>query len=352
MSALTSDSWVLEGQKGFSSLKLVKDRPVPDLGDFDVLVKLYAASLNYRDLVIAKGSIPLPGFTPGVVPCSDGAGIIEAVGSRVRSFKAGDKVCTHLVSRLPASEVPSFSDINSGLGQHIDGTLRSRGVFHESALVSMPPALSFTEASTLSCSGLTAWNALFGIAGHAPKEGSSVLVQGSGGVSIAALQFAVAVGATVIATTSSDAKAGRLKSLGTHHVINYRTDLAWGETAKRLTPNGRGVDIVVDVGGLSTLPQSFKAVKSNGVIALTGMLGQSEDQAAVPSLIDCMLNVCIARGLLLGTRDQFVEMNRFVAENGVKPIVDEKVFGFGDAKDAFRYLESQKHFSKVCIQWE
>lgn len=162
----------------------------------------------------------------------------------------------------------------------------------------------------------------------------------------------MAVGATIIATTSSDAKADRLRSLGAHHVINYRADLAWGETAKSLTHNGKGVDIVVDVGGLSTLPQSFKAVKTNGVIALTGMLGQSEDQAAVPSLMDCMLNVCIARGLLLGTRDQFVEMNRFIEEKGIKPVVDDKVFGFGDVKEAFRYLEHQKHFSKVCVRLE
>lgn len=162
----------------------------------------------------------------------------------------------------------------------------------------------------------------------------------------------MAAGATVIATTGSDAKADRLKLLGAHHVINYRTDSSWGETAKSLTPNGKGFDIVVDVGGLSTLPQSFKAVKTNGVIALTGMLGQSEDQTAVPSLIDCMLNVCIARGLLLGTRDQFVEMNQFIDEKGIKPVVDDKVFEFKNAKEAFAYLESQKHFSKVCIRLE
>jgi NADPH:quinone reductase-like Zn-dependent oxidoreductase len=135
-----------------------------------------------------QGEFKLPYFTPGVVPGSDGAGVVEAVGSKITSFQPGDRVCTHLVSQLSASEVPSFSDINSGLGQHLDGTLRSRGRFHESALVSMPPALDFLEASTLTCSGLTAWNALFGLKGHVPGKGSTVLVQGTGGVSIAALQ--------------------------------------------------------------------------------------------------------------------------------------------------------------------
>ncbi|KAJ6069249.1 zinc-binding alcohol dehydrogenase-like protein [Penicillium canescens] len=210
----------------------------------------------------------------------------------------------------------------------------------------MPSTLDFIETSTLTCSGLMAWNALFGIAGHVPKEGSFVILQGSGGVCIAALQFAVAVDATVIATTSSDAKADRLRALGANHVINCRTDSAWGKTAKSLTYNRKGVDIVVDVGGLSTLPQSFKAVKTNGVITLTTMLAQSEDQAAVPSLMDCMLNES-----LLGTRDQFVEMNRFIELKGIKPVVGEKIFGFRYAKEAFGYLEGQKHISlRFCIR--
>jgi NADPH:quinone reductase-like Zn-dependent oxidoreductase len=165
-------------------------------------------------------------------------------------------------------------------------------------------------------------------------------------------QFALAAGSTVIATTSSDIKAERLRSLGAHHVINYCTNPGWGETAKSLTRGGKGIDIVVDVGGLSTLPQSFKAVRTDGLIAVTGMLGKPEDQAAVPSMMDCLMNVCTARGLLLGTRDQFNEMNKFITDKGIKPIVDDKVFEFKDAKEAYRYLEQQKHFSKVCIRLE
>ncbi|CAG7923299.1 unnamed protein product [Penicillium olsonii] len=346
-----TSAWVLNDQHGIDSLQLVGDHPIRTLKDDEVLVKINAASLNYRDIVIAKGEPQLPFFTPGVTPGSDGAGTVEAVGSKVRSFKAGDRVCTHLISQLPSSEAPGFSNINTGLGQHLDGTLRNHGIFHESALVPMPD-LSFLEACTLTCSGLTAWNALFGLSDHAPGKGSTVLVQGTGGVSIAALQFALAAGATVIATTSSEVKAERLRSLGAHHVINYRTSHAWGDVAKSLTAESNGVDIVVDVGGLSTLPQSFKAVRKNGVIAVTGLLGQAEDQAAIPSIMDCLMNVCTARGILLGTRDQFHDMNRFITEKGIRPVVDDKVFGFQETKEAYEYLQQQKHFSKVCIGLE
>ncbi|KAK9855567.1 hypothetical protein MYU51_002111 [Penicillium brevicompactum] len=345
-------AWVLKDQQGIDSLQLVENHPVPTLKDEEVLVKLHAVSLNYRDIVIAKGEPQLPCFTPNVTPASDGAGIVEAVGSRVNSFKPGDRVCTHLVSQLPPSDAPNFLDINSGLGQHLDGTLRRQGTFHESALVSMPAGLDFLQASTLTCSGLTAWNALFGLEAQAPRKGSSVLVQGTGGVSIAALQFALAAGSTVIATTSTDAKAERLRSLGAHHVINYRTTPAWGEVAKSLTQNSVGVDIVVDVGGLSTLAQSLKALRTNGLVAVTGLLGKPEDQIAIPSLLDCLVNVCTARGILLGTRDQFHAMNQFIAEKEIKPIIDEKMFSLQEAKEAYKYLEQQKHFSKVCIQLE
>ncbi|KAJ5132076.1 zinc-binding alcohol dehydrogenase-like protein [Penicillium atrosanguineum] len=333
-------AWILKEQNGIDSLEII-DQALPEIGDFDVLVKLHAASLNYRDIVLATGSVPLPFFRPGVVPASDGAGIVETVGSKVQAFRPGDRVCTHLTSEMPASKTPSMADICSGLGQHVDGTLRSHGVFHETALVSMPEGLDFLQASTLTCSGLTAWNALFGINEYRPRKGAYVLIQGSGGCLDSSL-----AGATVIATTSSSAKATRLKSLGAHHVLNYRDDSNWGETAKNLT-HGKGIDLVVDVGGLSTLPQSFKAVRTNGLIALTGMLGKADGE--LPSLMDCLMNVCTVRGVLLGTRDQFDEMNRFTEEKGIRPVVDERVFGFEECKEAYRLLERQGHFSKVCV---
>lgn len=225
-------------------------------------------------------------------------------------------------------------------------------MFHESALVRMPQGLSFVQASTLSCAGLTAWNALYGLRRAAAAAAASgdgkeiVLVQGTGGVSIMAMQFALAAGATVIATTSSAEKMQRLQSLGAHHVINYREDANWGETAKKLTPGGRGVDVVVDVAGPATLEQSLKAVRPDGLISITGLLGAGDP----PSMLACLAHGCVARGVLLGTKAQFEEMNAFVGEKGVKPLVDERVFEFHEVKEAYEYLMGQKHFSSVCIR--
>ncbi|KAL4972234.1 chaperonin 10-like protein [Aspergillus desertorum] len=354
----TTPAWVLTGQNGPSSLEFVADFPLPSLGQNDVLVRIHAASLNYRELAIATGKFGLP-LAPPVTPSSDGAGEVLQIGSSVRSFKPGDKVVTHLTVQQDESEPATFTDIAAGLGHGSHGTLRKYAVFHESSLVEMPSTLGFREAATLTCSGLTAWNALFGPdlartrAGKAGKalEGKYVLVQGSGGVSVAALQFALATGATVIATTSSDLKAERLSFFGAHHVVNYKTTPNWGEVAKTLTPNNRGVDIVVDVGGPSTVSQSLKAVKTDGLVALTGLLGASEN-AQVPSIMDGLTYLCTTRGFLLGTREQFREMNAVIDEKGIKPVVDDRVFGFAEVKEAYEYLEQQRHFSKVVIDVE
>ncbi|KAI9930022.1 hypothetical protein MW887_011832 [Aspergillus wentii] len=344
-----SSSWVLQGQNGIESLKVV-DKEIPRPGDHEVLVRIYAASLNHRELAIAKGDHSLI-IKDKVVPGSDGAGVVQSVGSKVTSFQPGDEVCTHLVSEYPESEPVSLREITTGLGQHLDGTLRPYGVFHESGLVKMPSGLSFIEASTLTCAGLTAWNALFGLEGRGPKKGDTDLVQGTGGVSVIALQFALACGATIIATTSSDSKAQKLQSLGAHHVLNYRTNPNWGETAKTLTPGQKGCDLVVDVGGLSTLNQSFKAVRSDGVISITGVLGSAPD-SEVPGLMHTLFNPCTARGVALGTRRQFKEMNRFVHQQQIRPVVDERVFGYEEVKEAYEYMMAQKHFSKVCVRIE
>lgn len=215
----------------------------------------------------------------------------------------------------------------------------------------MPKGLSYVEASTLPCAALTAWNALFGLKRERSNlgKGDVVLVQGTGGVSVIAMQFALALDATVIATTSTEAKAQRLSALGAHHVINYKTDPNWGETAKRLTPERKGVDVVVDVGGLATLTESLKAVRPEGLISVTGVLGGSSDALQTSNLLGCLVNVCVARGVVLGTREQFDDMNRFVEEKKVKPVVDEKVFGFEEVKEAYKYMKEQRHFSKISI---
>ncbi|KAI9038222.1 zinc-dependent alcohol dehydrogenase family protein [Aspergillus affinis] len=345
--ASSSKAWILTGQEGPQSLKFVENQELPPLGDHDVRVKIQAASLNYRDIAIAKGTYGLT-IEPNVVPGSDGAGVVEAVGSSVNKFQPGDHVCTHMTSGMTENAPATFADIGGGLGQRIDGTLRTHGVFHDTSLVKMPRNLSFDEAATLTCSALTAWNGLFGIEGREPKKGHVVLVQGTGGVSIAALQFALAAGATVTATTSSDEKAARLRSLGAQHVINYKITPNWGEEAKRVTPDGKGVHTVIDVGGLSTLRQSLHAVRPEGMIALTGLLGQAPD-GDIPNIMDGLLHLCTTRGLLLGTRAQFEAMNQFLEEKNVKPVLDDKVFPLQETKEAFEYMSQQHHFSKIVI---
>lgn len=234
------------------------------------------------------------------------------------------------------------------LGQGTDGTLRSFGVFPETCLVHAPKSLDWLSAATLSCTWLTAWNCLFGLEGKKATKDSWVLVQGTGGVSIAALQLASAVGANVVATTSSDDKATRLKRLGAKHVVNYRTSpSSWGKEARALTPDGRGFDIIVDVGGNETLSQSLAATRVDGVVVVVGGVGDSVEP--VP-LFSVLLSTCIVRGLLGGSRSQFYELIRFIDDNQIKPAVDDVVFELADAKQAYRRLKEKKHFAKVLIR--
>jgi len=291
------------------------------------------------------GKYPFPQDN-GVVPGSDGAGEVIAVGPKVTRFKPGAKVVTLFnQTHLGGSLTPQSKA--SGLGGVIDGTLRQYGTFNENGLVDMPPSLNWLEAATLSCAALTAWNALYGLKPLAPGE--VVLTQGTGGVSIFAVQFAKAAGATVIATTSSAKKAETLKKLGAHHVINYKDEPNWGEKAKALTPNGEGVNHIVEVGGPATMTQSLKAIKIDGVISIIGFVGgaPSKDQ---PTYMDCLTNVCTVRGLLVGNRVQFEDMNRAIEANNIKPLVDEKVFTLDEAKEAYQHMWDQKHVGKLTIK--
>lgn len=284
-----------------------------------------------------------------IVPGSDGAGVVTAIGAKVSHFSVGDKVCTHMVRGQSDSEPATLTGgVQNGLGQQLDGTFRQRGMFDESNIVHAPVNVSFREASTLTCSALTAWNALFGLEGKQPKPGDCILTQGTGGVSIAALQFAVACGANVIATTGSDEKADRLKKLGAAHVINYKSDASWGQTAKSLTPNGRGVDHVVDIGGQSTLEQSLLAVRTDGLITLAGVIGHSENAKPV-ELLSILWGHCTARGVVLGSRTQFREMNGFIEDRGIRPVVDDHVFRWREVKEAYTFVQEQRHFGKAVV---
>lgn len=202
----------------------------------------------------------------------------------------------------------------------------------------MPDTLDFQQGSTLPCAALTAWNGLYGLESKALKPGDTVLTQGTGGVSIFALQFAKAAGARVIATTSSAQKADTLKKLGADVVLNYRDDPTWGETAKKSTPGGLGVDHILEVGGPTSMAQSLKAIKPEGVISIIGFLGgHSKEQ---PSLLECLSNICTVRGVLVGSRQQFEAMNRAIDAGGLKPVVDEKIFGLEELRDAYQYMVS------------
>lgn len=303
------------------------------------------ASLNYRDLIIPKGRYPFPA-KDGVVPGSDGAGVVESVGSGVTRFKAGDRVVTlfnsgHIAGSLDASS------LSTGLGGAIDGTLREYGVFDEQGLVSAPKNLNDLEASTLSCAGLTAWNALYGLESRALKPGQWVLTQGTGGVSIFALQFAKAAGARVIATTSSASKAETLKKLGADHIINYRETPNWGEKAKELT-GGTGVQHVVEVGGPTTMAQSLKAIAIDGVITIIGFIGGMDKNQ--PTFLETLNNICTVRGILVGSRLQMQDMVDAIEANDLHPVVDEKVFELKDLKEAYEYMWDQKHFGKLTIK--
>ncbi|KAI0481652.1 hypothetical protein F4859DRAFT_529406 [Xylaria cf. heliscus] len=362
MSTQSTGQWTLLSQNGLDALQYDPNgtKSEQDLGPDDVLVELHAASLNYRDLVVTQGpiagAVPVT-IIPELIPGSDGSGRILAVGSMVASarpeLKPGVDVITHMCPDIADDVLPGFDSINKGVGGMTHGTLCRRGIFRHGALVLKPSNLSHAQAATLTCSGITAWNALMGYKGHEVKKGDWVLVQGTGGVSIAALQIAVAAGASVIATTSADAKADRLRALGASHVLNYRNTPEWGERAKALTPDGRGVDHVIDVVGPSSLSESLKAVRRDGLITLAGLVGGLTGEGQTPvDIMRALFQLCVVRGVILGTRNMLRDMVQYVEEKKIDIAVDDVEFKLEDARSAYERLKSQKHFSKVIIGME
>ncbi|KAL2202888.1 NAD(P)-binding protein [Sarocladium strictum] len=341
----TTQAWTVDGTGSLDCLKFDKERVLPELSDNEVLVKIHAASLNYRDFMIPMGYYPFA-TAPNVVPGSDGAGEVVAVGSKVTRFQKGSKVVTLFMQTHFGGPLTPAA-LGSGLGGTVDGTLRQYGIFNENGLVDMPQNLSYLEAGTLSCSALTAWNALYGLRPVLP--GDWVLTQGTGGVSISGLQFAKAAGARVIATTSSAAKAEKLKQLGADHVINYKETPNWGDEAKKLT-GGAGVDHIIEVGGSLTVSESLKAVSMGGIVTIVGWIaGPGETGPSFPQILSSM---AIVRGIVVGSRDQFEAMNRAIEASNIKPVLDPRVFKLEELKEAYQYLADQKHFSKVVVQIE
>jgi NADPH:quinone reductase-like Zn-dependent oxidoreductase len=326
---------------GLDSLTLT-ERPPPRPGAHEVLVRLKAVSLNYRDLMVVKGQynpkMPLPR-----VPCSDGAGEVAEVGAGVTRVKVGQRVAGIFMQKWISGAIDE-SKARSALGGAIDGLLAEYTVLHEGGLVHVPEHLSYEEAATLPCAAVTAWHGLV-TEGHV-KPGDRVLVQGTGGVSLFALQFARLAGARVLITSSSDDKLKRARELGAAEGVNYKTTPEWGDKVRELT-GGRGVDHIVEVGGAGTLGQSLKAVRMGGQISLIGLLSGVGQANPLPIL---MKNVRV-QGIFVGSREMFEAMNRAIAEHRLKPVVD-RVFAFAEAPAAFRHMESAAHFGKICIRIE
>jgi NADPH:quinone reductase-like Zn-dependent oxidoreductase len=334
----------LRNSFGIDSLVLA-DRPKPTPGAGEILLKVNAASLNYRDLSVVDGTV-FPNLQFPFVPTSDAAGQVEQVGPGVTKFKPGDRVTTHFIQDWEHGPfnhtLVTAGYLASALGGPLGGVLGEYAVLPERGVVATPSYLSDEEAATLPIAGLTAWQSLR-LGGLHP--GQTVLVQGTGGVSIFGLQFAKALGARVIVISSSDEKLKRATKLGADVAINYKTDPEWWQTVKAAT-DGIGVDQVIDVGGQDTLNQSVKALKPGGFIAVVGILTGRDCKFDV---LTFLLRNARFESLTVGSRQSFEEMDLFLTEHELHPVVDT-VFPWSKTADAFRQLKAGKHFGKLVLR--
>jgi len=332
-------AWRFTDGFGAENLKIVE---LPDVtpGPGEALVRMRACSVNYRDLAVLRGAYG-PGVKAPLIPLSDGAGEVVAVGPGVTRVKPGDRVAAAFMQKWIDGEQDDRK-ANSALGGSIDGMMAEQVCLNAEGLVHFPEHLSFEEAACLPCAAVTAWHGLVRSGGVRPGE--TVLLQGTGGVSIFALQFAKLAGARAIVSSSSDAKIERLRQMGADVTVNYKTTPDWDKPVRQAT-NGAGVDHVVEVGGAGTLPLSSKAVRRGGHIALIGVLtgGGTFD----PRLM--MVKGVRLQGIYVGSREMFEEMNRAITLAGLRPVVD-RVFTFGELHEALRYMESGAHFGKICIR--
>ena len=330
--------WEVQGSFGIDNLRLV-EKPEPKAGPGQIVVAMKAASLNYRDLLhVTMGGAPLP-----LIPFSDGAGVVEQVGAGVSRVKVGDRVCPTFFQSWIDGPVTAEAR-NLALGGSVPGVLQEKMLLDAEGVIAIPDYLSFEEAATLPCAGLTAWRA---IAVEAPIDAkSTILVQGTGGVSIFALQFAKAIGAKVIATSSSDEKLERAKKLGADYLINYKTTPEWGKKALELT-NGRGADVVVEVGGENTLGKSLEAVRVGGSIVVIGVLGGFMNNIFIPALFGKNAKLV---GISVGSREQFASMTKAMDGWKLKPVIDS-TFAFDQVPDALRAMQAAGHFGKICVKF-
>jgi NADPH:quinone reductase-like Zn-dependent oxidoreductase len=333
-------AYEIEEATGIEGIMLNTGRAAPEVGHGEIRVRVRAASLNYRDLLVAKGSYRGV-LKPSLIPLSDGAGEVVEVGAGVSRFKPGDRVASAFFQDWQAGATSAERTARALGGGSIDGMLAEFVVLPEGGAIHVPSHLSFEQAATLPCAGVTAWNAIVETA--RVKAGETVLLLGTGGVSLFALRFAKLHGARVILTSSSNEKLARAKALGADEVINYRDTPDWDRAVGALT-GGRGADLVVEVGGPGTLERSLRSVRVGGTVAMIGVLSGTGRIDPRP-LISRSIRL---QGIYVGSLDMFAAMNTAVAEAALAPVID-RVFPFEQARAAYAHLAGGSHFGKVVI---
>jgi NADPH:quinone reductase-like Zn-dependent oxidoreductase len=330
----------VEGEWGMDHLKL-SQRPQPQAGPGQVLVRMKASSLNYRDLVVPERGYGSYTGTLPLIPVSDGVGTVCEVGSGVQRVAVGDRVCPTFFQNWFGGE-PDLERLTQSLGGPIDGTMTDIMCLSEQGVVKVPEYLTDTEAASLPCAALTAWSAL--TTENNVKVGDRVLIQGCGGVALFAVQFAKLLGAHVTVITSNEERMKRVQQLGADAVINYHAVPEWAKATREIT-SGRGYDLIVELGGEKTLPQSLRCIRPGGMIAMIGILSGSSMATSLGLIITRQVRL---QGVTVGHRDGFESMVRAMDQHKVRPVVD-RIFDFAELKEAMAYLKSGAQFGKVCI---
>jgi NADPH:quinone reductase-like Zn-dependent oxidoreductase len=317
------------------------ERLAPEPGADEVMIRVRAVSLNYRDLLIVQGKYN-PHMTLPRVPLSDGAGEIVSVGAEVTQWKPGDRVVVPFFPAWLDGELTPAKAAGA-LGGDVDGLLREFATVRASALLPIPAHLSFEQAATLPCAAVTAWNGLF-VSGNL-QPGRTLLLQGTGGVSVFGLQFGKMAGATIILISSSDDKLERARAMGAQHTINYRAEPEWHKRVLEIT-EGRGVDLTLEVGGGGTLSKTLRATGYAGHISLIGVLSGITGEVQIGHILHKALTV---RGIYVGSRAMFEAMNDAITQHRLEPVID-RIFPFDESPNAIRQLESAQHFGKIVIR--
>ena len=327
------------GEKGTDALQ-IQEMTLPDLGDHEVCVRVHSASINYRDLIVAKMGVSQP-----LVPLSDGAGMVEGVGKAVVGLKKGDRVVGLFFPRWQGGSIDAVKFASARGGEPTDGMLAQYVCGHEDGFIKFPDHLSFEEASTLPCAGLTAWNAI--VVQGKLKPGETILILGTGGVALFGLQLAKSIGARVILLSSSDEKLEKGKAMGADALINYKKEPDWEKSVLQNTEQA-GADLVLELGGGGTLARSIEAVKMGGRISLIGVLTGFDAQINPLPILRKSLTI---NGIYVGSREMHDQFHQALDVNKIHPVID-RAFKFDQAKAAYAYMQSGQHFGKIVIQLE